>query len=240
MSVLDEIEQLRQSQQDQTPEVDNTIKTDTETKPMVAESSSNTIAQVESVQEPALDSVIKGAMLNKVKSEEGDIKKLARDLTYMKGASDLQSNDDFTSQYQAELGKQLVQDLKDEGKRQAISDAAKKIEAKNIRNQAFYDGCKPIFRLLGIEEAYGLVPMIITVVLLMVPFLLVSLVRFIINSINSMFVAVSNFKKPAFWICTIIICLVITAVVILLALWAIDSLFGTHILVKAKDIVQGA
>ena len=79
--------------------------------------------------------------------------------------------------------------------------------------------------------------MIITVVLLMIPFLLVSLVRFAVNSVNSIFTAVAGFKKPAFWICSIIICIVITAAVVLGALWLVDSLFGTHILGTAKDLV---
>ena len=74
--------------------------------------------------------------------------------------------------------------------------------------------------------------MIITVALLMIPFLVVSLVRFVINSVNSIFTAIAGFKKPAFWLCSIVVCLIITAVIVLAALWGVDSVFGTHILLK--------
>lgn len=179
-----------------------------------------------------IGNVLQEALAGKVK-EGADLKELAKDLTYMKGASDLQYDEEFSTTYQVELGKQLVKDLKDEGKRAAIAEEAKKIETKNIRNQAFYMGCKPIFDLLGIEAAYGLVPMIITVVLLMIPFLVVSIIRFVINSINSIFTAISGFKKPAFWISTILIIASIAFVVILTLLALIDHLFGTNILTTA-------
>lgn len=174
------------------------------------------------------------AMTDKIKNTD-NLKELAKDLTYLKGASSLQFDEQFSTQYQAELGKQLVSDLKDEGKRAAIAENAKKIEARNLRNQAFYNGCKPIFDLLGIEAAYGLTPMIITVVLLMVPFLAISIVRFIINSINSIFTAISDFKKPAFWISTILIIAAIAFMVILAVLALIDNLFGTDILTRATS-----
>lgn len=124
----------------------------------------------------------------------------------------------------------MLADLRDEGKREAIKSAARKQEAKNIRATAYYDGCKPIFELLGIDKAFGLIPMIITTILLMLPFLTVSLVRFVINSVNSIFTAIAGFKKPAFWLCSIVVCLVITALIVLAALWGIDSVFGTSIL----------
>ena len=171
-------------------------------------------------------------MISKTIEEGKDIKGMARDLTFLAGASNLQSNDDFKQEYQAVLGEQLLQDLKDEGKREAIKAAARKQEAKNIRAQAYYDGCKPIFELLGIEKAFGLVPMVITTVLLMLPFLIVSLIRFAINSVNSIFTAIAGFKKPAFWLCTIVVTLVITALVVLAAMWGIDSIFGTHIILR--------
>lgn len=228
MGVLDEVEQLKKSRQ--TPD----------------ESASGQLPQteVEKPLEPAKTqgpTDVQGAMQQAISERlsEGskDIKEITRDLTYMKGASDLQDDEKFKDQYQAEIGKQLIQDLKDEGARAAIMEAAKRQQARNIKSQSFYDSCRPIFKMLGIEEAYGVVPMIITVVLLMIPFLLVSLVRFVINAVNSLFVAISKFAKPAFWICTVLIILTITAAVVIAALGLIDTFFGTDIIFKARDVV---
>ena len=151
-------------------------------------------------------------------------------MTYLAKAGELQKDEEFSKAYSEELGKQLVESLKNEGKRQAIADAAKKQAELNTRATAFYEGCKPIFELLGIQEAYGLIPMMITVVLLMAPFLIVSLIRFDINSVNSIFTAISGFKKPAFWLCSIVVSITITALVVLAALWGVDKVFGTNII----------
>ena len=237
MSALDEFEALKKSREE-TPEMQDEIVEDNqsttppeEDTPKQAKMAVMTTEQEVMLPNKAVQEGLSKAISNKV-DKGGEIKDLAKDLTYLAGASNLQGNDDFRSAYEQELGKQLIEDLKDEGKRQAVVNAARKQESKNIRAQSFYDGCKPIFELLGIQEAYGLLPMIITVILLMIPFLLVSLVRFVFNSINSIATAVAGFKKPAFWLCSIVLCLTITAAVVLAALWGVDSLFGTHILLK--------
>lgn len=230
MSVLDEIEKYKETHDAQPEQERANIKPQEEEKPLqdtslpVANPDAN--APVLSAQEGL------NKMISKTISEGKDIKGMARDLTYLAGASNLQGNDEFKDKYQEVLGEQLLKDLEDEGKREAIKEAARKQEAKNIRAQAFYDGCKPIFSLLGIEQAFGLMSMIITVGLLMIPFLIVSLIRFVINSVNSIFTSIAGFKKPAFWLCTIVVCLVITALIVLAALWGVDSVFGTHILLK--------
>lgn len=229
MSVLDEVEELKAKHASTTAEeCNNQTPTEEEANPADNKLPVETPPDVPVVK--AQEGLNK--MISKTIEEGKDIKGMARDLTFLAGASNLQSNDDFKQEYQTVLGEQLLQDLKDEGKREAIKAAARKQEAKNIRAQAYYDGCKPIFELLGIEKAFGLVPMVITTVLLMLPFLIVSLIRFAINSVNSIFTAIAGFKKPAFWLCTIVVTLVITALVVLAAMWGIDSIFGTHIILR--------
>lgn len=210
MSVLDEVEALR---------VEEEVKAEvvTEKVPVVAE---NTV-------QVGLEKAI-----GRTIDEGKEIKDLAKDLTYLKGASDLQTDDDFRAVYQQELGKQLVSDLKDEGKRQAVVNAARKQEARNIRSQTFYDSMKPIFKTLGIDSPFGLIAMVITSVLLMIPYLMISLVMFVINSINGIFTAIAKFSKPAMWICGIIVCLAITAGVVLSILYGVDVVFGTNIFGK--------
>lgn len=165
-----------------------------------------------------------------------DIKDLARDLTYLKGASDLQGNDEFTEVYKQELGKQLVKDLEDEGKRAAIKASAQRIEATNIRNKAYYDSFKPIFKLLGIEEAYGLIPMVITTILLMIPFLAVSVVRFAINSVNEIFTSIAKFTKPAYLIASVIVIGLIVIACLLGLLYGIEATFGVEIFKKVTGM----
>lgn len=228
-SVLEEVEEMKNSQNKVEQEVDNQIPTAQENSLQTNAanvSNGDTGMSVTTAQEGI------NKMIKKTIAEGKDIKDMARDLTYLAGASNLQTNDEFKDKYQEALGEQLLEDLKSEGKREAIKEAARKQEAKNIRAQAFYNGCKPIFALLGIEEAFGLVAMIITVTLLMIPFLVVSLIRFIINSVNSVFTSIAGFKKPAFWLCTIVVCLVITAAIVLAALFGVDKIFGTHIILR--------
>lgn len=168
--------------------------------------------------------------LQKTAEETKDIKDLARDLTYIKGASDLQGNATFTEEYNAELGRQLLKGLADEGKKEAIKAAARKQEAQNIRCKMYYDSMRPIFKLLGIDEPFGLIPMIITTVLLMLPFLAVSLVAFMINAVNMLFTAIAKFTKPAYWLCMIVIVGAITIAIVIALLYGIEILFGINIL----------
>lgn len=238
MSVLEEYELLKKAREE-TLEMQEEKEVATTTTQEIEKDSPNQAkmsvmtTEDEKVMLPnkAVQEGLSKAISDKV-NKGGEIKELARDLTYLAGASNLQGNDDFKLAYEQELAKQLIDDLKDEGKRQAVINAARKQESKNIRAQSFYNGCKPIFELLGIQEAYGLIPMIVTVILLMLPFLVVSLVRFVFNSINSIATAIAGFKKPAFWLCTIVLCITITAAVVLAALWGIDSIFGTHIILR--------
>ena len=236
MSALEEYELLKKAREE-TLEMQEEKGVITTTTQEIEKDSPNqakmavTTAEEATLPNKVVQEELSKAISNKV-SQGGEIKELAKDLTYLAGASNLQTDEDFTQAYQEELGKQLIEDLKDEGKRQAVVNAARKQESKNIRAQSFYNGCKPIFELLGIEQAYGLMPMIVTVILLMLPFLAVSLVRFVFNSINSIATAVAGFKKPAFWLCTTVLCITITAAVVLAALWGIDSIFGTHIILR--------
>ena len=237
MSVLDEVDEFKkQSENAESVEPVSMTMEAEETLPEPAEPVSPMVAQVEATD--IVKDSLKEAMTEQAKTGAKDIKSLTRDLTYMKGASDLQSNEKFTSNYQKVLAEQLIKDLQDEGKRAAIQQAAKKQEARNIRNQAFYDGCRPVFKMLNIDEAYGLVPMILTVVVLMLPFLGISFVRFVINSINSLFTAISKFAKPAFWICTIAIVAMLVIAAAIGLLYLIDAMFGTQIMQFSRDAVN--
>lgn len=224
MTVLEEVEALKKQQEQAQQE-----------QPLAPAEANNSVQTVPTTQQTVQEELQK-AIKDKVKGSS-DIKSMAKDLTYLLSASNLQGNEEFTSGYETELGKQFLQELKDEGKRQAIIDAARtqearaiKTKARNERAQAFYDGVKPIFKLLNIEEPFGLLPMLITVILLMIPFLLVSLIRFVFNSINSIALAVAGFKKPALIICTTLLCILVMAGIGLGIVWGIDQVFGTHII----------
>ena len=191
-----------------------------------AENVSENLLPADAVKD-GIETAVKKTILN-----SKDNKDLARDLTYLKGASDLQSNEDFTQSYQRELGKQLLKDLQDEGKRQGIINGARKQEERNARDQAFYDSCKPIFKLLNIDAPFGIVAMSFTVFLLFIPFLAVSLIQFAINSLNEIFKAIADFTKPARIICTTLLVVAISVATVLIILLGVDKIFGTHIIGK--------
>lgn len=239
MSVLDEVEQIKAERDTNTLDQSHKKESSDTATPELATriGEESTILSEVTVKDndlPAIpDTVVKSGLQKAVEKtvvESKDIKNLTRDLTYLKGASDLQSDDSFKGVYKQELAKQLVSDLKDEGKRQAIINQAKKQESSNARSTAFYDAFKPMFDLLGIKSAYGLIPMFMTILVIIVPFLIVSFIKFLINSVNEVFTAIAKFAKPAFWICTIVVVLILTAAIVLAALWGIDAVFDTGIL----------
>lgn len=225
MSVLEEIEAFKKLHENKQKE--DVLNNQPQEEETLALTPSDTEKQPLATTEQAYGNAVQ-AVVNK----STDIKEMTRDLTYLSGANNLQGNKEFTDEYEEVLGKQLLEDLKNEGKRQAIKDEAKRLEAKNLRAQAFYNGCKPIFKMLDIDEAFGLIPMMITVVLLMIPFLIVSFIRFVVNSVNSIFTSIAGFKKPAFWLCSIMIVFVITIMVVIAGMWGVDLAFGTHIILK--------
>lgn len=229
MSVLDEIKELKESTESAampaTDQSEHNINTTGEPP------AKSTLATLPTAQ-PVLDELTIKTMEKAsevVLGEAKDVKTLAKDLTYLKRASDLQDDETFTKGYDAVLSRQLIKDLQDEGKRAAIVAESKKIEARNLRNQAYYSSMKPIFTTLGIKEPFGMAPMVITTILLMIPYLIISLAVFVVNSINKLFVAISEFSKPAFWISTIIVIAVIAISILLAFLYGIDVVFGTHI-----------
>lgn len=232
MSVIDEVEAFRKHNEeaDDAAPLEKTKEPDNKPDPAEVIAINSEQATV------TVQNTLQHAMESKVQDGKQDIKELARDLTYLKGASDLQADETFKQDYQDELAKQMIRDLQDEGKRAAIQQTAKKAEEKNIRNQAFYDGYAPLFELLGIKKAYGLIPMIVTVVVVMIPFLILSFARFIFNGLNSLFEAISKFVKPAFWLCTTLLIIAITVAGLVGLMALSDLIFGTQIISALKSI----
>ena len=75
-----------------------------------------------------------------------NIKELAKDLTYLAGASNLQTDEDFTQAYREELGKQLIEDLKDEKNANNNDILNAIIDAKMIEAQFKFSNSKSIFK----------------------------------------------------------------------------------------------
>lgn len=230
MGVLEEVEKFKQQQAGNGQQV---------TKAEAPENTPAPVPQTATAEDNVLHSAIVGAMTERAKTP-GELPEVAKDLTYLKGTGDLQNDTQFQDRYREELAKQLVQDLKDKGELASLGQDVNKQRARNERSLQFYEGCKPIFELLGINAPFGLVPMIVTIVLLMIPFLVVSFVRFVFNSMNSIFLAIAGFRKPAFYLCSIILTVVITGALILGLIWCIDMVFGTQMMAGARDAMGGA
>jgi len=168
--------------------------------------------------------------ITKAVDNTNNVRQMTRDLTYLKGASDLQTNEKFNKQYQTELAGQLLSDLKNEGTRQAIIDEAKKLEARNLRNEAYYNGFADMFRMMKIGAPFGLIPMIIMTVFILPIYLIFKVCDFIFNAINELLLTIADFGKVAKAFCVTIIIIALTVLLLLGVMWLINLFTGIDLL----------
>lgn len=167
---------------------------------------------------------------NNNSNDERPIMERAKELFGVSSLANLMLNPDFMKAYQEEQQKQMISELKQDGKIEAIKESAKKQENRNLRNAAFYNAFKPFFQdFWGIKEAFGLIPMIVTVVIFYTPYLLISLVvttiQYIFIGVNKIFSAVMEFKKPAKNLCFIVIWTAIAVAVVLGLIYGAQAIF---------------
>lgn len=158
-----------------------------------------------------------------------------REILNITSMSNLLTNEEFVKDYQEVQKKQIIEDLKREGKIDAIKSAAKKQENRNLRNLAFYNAFKPFFEnFMGIDESFGLIPMILTVLIFYVPYILISLVLTVVEyaftGINKIFAAISQFKKPAKALCLTILWIAFTIAIVLGLIYGAQRLFHFKII----------
>ena len=158
-----------------------------------------------------------------------------RELLGISSMANLMLSDEFINDYQEVQKKQIIDDLKNQGKLDAIKNSAKRQENRNIRNNAFYNAFKPFFEnFMGIKESFGLIPMLVTVIIFYIPYLLISLcmtiVEYTFKGVNKIFAAIIEFKKPAKHLCSIILWLSISIVIILALIYGIQALFHFKII----------
>lgn len=172
---------------------------------------------------------------NKSNTEGKSIVEQGKELLNVSSMANLMTNDDFVNQYQEEQKKQIIKDLKEQGKLDAIKKAAEKQTNRNLRNDAFYNAFKPFFEnFMGIKTAFGLIPMIITVLIFYAPYILLSLVmtvlKFTFKGINEIFAAILEFKKPAKALCLTLLWLAIAICIVLAVIYGAQALFGFKII----------
>lgn len=166
---------------------------------------------------------------NKTIAEKG------RELLNITSMANLMTNEEFVKEFQEVQKKQIIDDLKEQGKLDAIKSAAKKQENRNIRNAAFYNAFKPFFKnFMGIDEHFGLIPMIVTVLIFYIPYILISLVLTVVEytftGINNIFEAITKFQKPAKALCLTVLWIVFTIAIVLSLLYGAQALFGFKII----------
>lgn len=176
--------------------------------------------------------------LELVKQQDNSGKSLAeqgREILNISSMANLVTNEEFVQQYQEEQKKQIIKDLKEQGKLDAIKKAAEKQTNRNLRNDAFYNAFKPFFEnFMGIRVAFGLIPMIITVLIFYAPYLLLSLVmtvlKFTFKGINEVFSAILEFKKPAKALCLTVLWTSIAVAIVLALIYGAQAIFNFKII----------
>lgn len=160
---------------------------------------------------------------------------VGKELLNVASMSNLMTNEEFREAYQEEQKKQIINELKEQGKIEAIKNGAKKQENRNLRNDSFYKAFKPFFKnFMGIDEAFGLIPMLVSVLFFYIPYIIISLVITVIKytfiGVNQIFSAVTEFKKPAKNLCMIIIWLAIAIGIVLALIYGAQALFKFKII----------
>lgn len=168
---------------------------------------------------------------SKSNSEGKSLAEQGKELLNVTSMANLMGNEDFVKSYQEEQKKQIINDLKEQGKLDAIKKASEKQTARNLRNDAFYKAFKPFFEnFMGIKEAFGLFPMIITVIIFYTPYILLSLVmtvlKFTFTGINEVFAAILEFKKPARALCMTLLWLAISICIVIALIYGAQYLFN--------------
>lgn len=168
-------------------------------------------------------------------SEEKSIIEQGKELLNVASMSNLMTNEEFVQAYQEEQKKQIIKDLKEQGQLDAIKKASEKQTARNLRNDAFYRAFKPFFKnFMGIDDAFGLIPMIISVLIFYAPYLMLSLVmtvlKFTFKGINEIFAAILEFKKPAKALCMTLLWLGLGICIILALIYGAQALFNFKII----------
>lgn len=172
---------------------------------------------------------------NKSNTEGKTLVEQGKELLNVSSMANLMTNEEFVQAYQEEQKKQIIKDLKEQGQLDAIKKASEKQTARNLRNDAFYKAFKPFFdNFMGIKDAFGLIPMIITVLVFYAPYILLSLVmtvlKFTFKGINEVFAAILEFKKPAKALCLTLLWLAISVCIILALIYGAQALFNFKII----------
>lgn len=148
----------------------------------------------------------------------------------------------------------------------SIRSTADKIEARRTKNEAFYKSFRSILEFdfshlvpkkshrdktgkeyKVIDEAvkkgeyedrsYGMVFMIIMLMILILPYIAVTIVLAIFNGINNIGEAVSRFGRPALIICSTILVMLLAVMLLCFINFGIDALFGYNIFESLQNTI---
>jgi hypothetical protein len=163
-----------------------------------------------------------------------------------------EDDSDETDKYKKELAKERKDTIKESFKQDKISQQTKTIDEKQRRAEAFYKSVRPIleFDFSNLinkkhkkedgdieskpktyeDRSYGIPLMCLMLLLLTIPYCIVTIVLAIFNGINAIFEAIATFSKTARIIALSIFIIALGVLVVYCALLGIDALFGTHII----------
>lgn len=162
---------------------------------------------------------------SKTASEQG------KELLNIASMASLFTNNEFIEEYQKQQKATIIKDLKDTGKAEAIKNAAKKQEARNLRNAALFNAFKPFFKgFMHQEDPFGLIPMGLCILIFFPVYLIITLIlgtiRYTLEKINDVFTALAGFTKPAQAIGTTAVVIALCGALILGLLYALQLIFG--------------
>ena len=102
--------------------------------------------------------------------------------------------------------------------------------AEEPKEPAETEASKPTYS----DRSYGLPLMILMLILLTIPYCLITVALAIGNGVNAIFNGIARFGKPALVICGSIVGIVICLIAIYCIIMGVDALFGTSILANLR------
>ena len=157
-------------------------------------------------------------------------------------------NDDSeqAKKYRQELVEEQKQTLKESFVQDKVTQQKQTIDAKQKKAEAFYKSVRPILefdfsnlirdeKYLGrsqkeySDRSYGVFLMVCMLVVLTVPYFIISFLLAIFNGLNSLFCQIMTFGNIAKVIALMILIVGLTALLLYTALLGVESLFGLQI-----------
>lgn len=192
--------------------------------------------------------------LNKKLEQGASLNEIATDFAKAKITSDILNDDSERGQkYRDELAKEQKETIKESFRQDKVEQETNTLVGKQAKAEAFYKSVRPILEFdfthlierkdkqdknnstevkpkTYADRSYGIPLMVCMLIVLTIPYFLVSLILAIFNGVNAILQEINNFGRIAKWIALSIFIILVAVIVIYIAICGVEALFGVGII----------